>query len=59
VISISKHWDYDSFIFNIHVISVKPGATGRVYIDLDGEKLSGGRIQARKINHADANQLYG
>ena len=49
----------ESFIFNIHVMSVKPGPTGRVYIDPDGEKLSGGRIKARKINHAEANKLYG
>ena len=48
-----------SFIFNIHVMSVKPGATGRVYIDPNGEKLSGGRIKAKKINHAEANKLYG
>lgn len=48
-----------SFIFNIHVMSVKPGATGRVYIDPNGEKLSGDRIKARKINHAEANKLYG
>ena len=49
----------ESFIFNIHVMSVKPGRTGRVYIDPDGEKLSGGRIKARKIDHAEANKLYG
>ena len=49
----------ESFIFNIHVMSVKPGPTGRVYIDPDGEKLSGGRIKARKINHEEANKLYG
>lgn len=48
-----------SFIFNIHVMSIKPGATGRVYIDPEGEKLSGDRIKARKINHAEANKLYG
>ncbi len=48
-----------SFIFNIHVMSVKPGATGRVYIDPNGEKISGDRIKARKINHAEANKLYG
>jgi hypothetical protein len=48
-----------SFIFNIHVMSVKPGPTGRVYIDPDGEKLSDGRIKARKINHAEADKLYG
>ena len=49
----------ESFIFNIHVLSVKPGRTGRVYIDPAGEKLSGGRIKTRKIDHAEANKLYG
>jgi hypothetical protein len=49
----------ESFIFNIHVMNVKPGKTGRVYIDPNGEKLAGGKIKARKINHADANKLYG
>lgn len=48
-----------AFIFNIHVMSVKPGKTGRVYIDPNGEKLSGGRVKARKIDHAEANRLYG
>ncbi len=48
-----------AFIFNVHVMSVKPGRTGRVYIDPHGEKLSGGRIRARKIDHAEANKLYG
>jgi hypothetical protein len=49
----------DAFIFNIHVMSVKPGRTGRVYIDPHGEKLSGDRIRARKIEFAEANKLYG
>jgi len=48
-----------SFLFNIHVMNVKPGKTGRVYIDPNGEKLSGGRIKARKIDHATADRLYG
>jgi len=48
-----------AFIFNIHVMNVVPGRAGRVYIDPDGEKLSGGRIKARKIDHAEANKLYG
>lgn len=48
-----------SFIFNIHVLSVKPGRSGRVYIDPNGEKLSGGHIKARKINHMEADRLYG
>ncbi len=57
------HWfkakSDDSYIFNIHVMSVKPGRTGRVYIDPNGERLSGGRIKAKKIDHAQANALYG
>ena len=57
------HWfranSDQSYIFNIHVMSVKPGRSGRVYIDPAGEKLSGGRIKARKIDHTEANQLYG
>ncbi len=48
-----------AFIFNIHVLSVQPGKTGRVYIDPAGEKISEGRIRARKIDHAQANKLYG
>ena len=57
------HWfkatEDQSFIFNIHVMNVKPGATGRVYIDPNGEKLSNNRIKARKINYGEANKLYG
>jgi hypothetical protein len=57
------HWfrakNDKAFIFNIHVMSVKPGRTGRVYIDPDGEKISNGRIRAKKIDHAQANKLYG
>jgi len=48
-----------AFIFNIHVMSVKPGRTGRIYIDPNGEKLAGGRIKAKKIDHKEANRLYG
>lgn len=57
------HWfkanSDNAFIFNIHVMSVKPGRTGRVYIDPNGEKLSNGRIRAKKIDHDDAIALYG
>lgn len=57
------HWfqaaNDGSFIFNIHVMNVVPGKTGRVYIDPAGEKLSGDRIKVRKINHAEAARLYG
>ena len=48
-----------SFIFNIHVYSLNAGSAGRVYIDPNGEKLSGDRINARIIDHTEANKLYG
>jgi hypothetical protein len=48
-----------SYIFNIHVMSVKPGKTGRVYVDPTGEKLSDGRLRCRKIDHTEADKLYG
>jgi hypothetical protein len=51
-----------AFIFNLHVLDVKPGTTlptGRVYIDPEGEKLSGGLTRARLIGYKEANQLYG
>ena len=48
-----------AFIFNIHVLSVKPGRTGRVYIDPNGEMISGERLRCKKINHTEAETLYG
>lgn len=57
------HWfkakSDNAFIFNIHVMSVKPGRTGRVYIDPNGEKISGDRVRCRKINHGEAESMYG
>lgn len=50
------------YIFNIHVLNVirkKGMRTGRVYIDPDGEKLSGGRVLAPKISPQAAHQKYG
>ncbi|MCO6456645.1 MAG: hypothetical protein J5I93_15205 [Pirellulaceae bacterium] len=47
------------FIFNIHVLGVRPGRTGRVYVDPLGEKLSDGRIRARRIDAQEAYKLYG
>ena len=50
------------FIFNIHVLNVvrrKDIRTGRVYIDPDGEKLSGDRILAKKITPQEAFAKYG
>ena len=51
-----------AFLFNIHVIHTDPGNTrnpGRVYVDPNGEKLSGGLIKAPKITYGKVNQLYG
>ena len=57
------HWfkatSESGFIFNIHVMSVKPGRTGRVYIDPEGEQLAGGRIKARRIKSDEAFRKYG
>lgn len=47
------------YIFNIHVLNVKPGLSGRIYIDPAGEKIAGGKIRARKIKSAEAYKLYG
>ncbi len=47
------------FIFNIHVMNVRPGRTGRVYIDPDGEKLAEGSIRAKKITADEAYRIYG
>lgn len=48
------------FIFNIHVLNVEAGrGSGRVYVDPQGEKLSGGRIKARRLRGLEAYKLYG
>jgi hypothetical protein len=51
-----------SYIFNIHVMNVTPNfprPTGRVYVDPNGEKLSDGRIRARKVGSDEIYKLYG
>ncbi len=51
-----------AYIFNLHVLDVKPGSTlrtGRVYVDPNGEKVSGGLTRARLISYKEANELYG
>lgn len=60
------HWfkasSETAFIFNIHVLNVRAGSklpTGRVYVDPDGEKLSDGRIRARRIDYKESHKLYG
>lgn len=57
------HWftaaSEEGFIFNIHVMGITPGRSGRVYIDPKGEQLSGGRIKARKLGAQEVYKLYG
>jgi hypothetical protein len=57
------HWfqatSDEGFIFNIHVMNVREGRSGRVYIDPAGEQLAGGRIRAKKLGAAEAYKLYG
>jgi hypothetical protein len=59
------HWFKASsdagFIFNIHVLNVDPAVKkgGRVYLDPDGEKISEGRIRARRLKASEAYDLYG
>lgn len=50
------------FIFNIHVIGYDPQikeATGRLYLDPDGKKTSGGLIVARKMTSQECHKKYG
>lgn len=51
-----------AFIFNIHVLDVRPSkgdSTGRIYLDPNGEKLAGGIIRAKKLEHKQAHDIYG
>ena len=50
-----------AFVFNIHVMNLpgNPKNPGRVYIDPNGEKIEGGKIRARLIDHDEATKLYG
>lgn len=51
-----------AFIFNIHVMDVRPGSgasTGRVYVDPQGEKLADGTIRAKLVGYKEVHQLYG
>jgi hypothetical protein len=34
-------------------------ASGRLYLDPDGEKLAGGRVKAPKMSSADCHKKYG
>jgi hypothetical protein len=41
------------------VDSANASPTGRLYLDPDGEKLEGGMIRARRLDHEEAHRLYG
>jgi hypothetical protein len=50
------------YIFNVHVIGYNPDNPkngGRVYVDPEGEKLSGGLIKAKKISSSECHRKYG
>jgi hypothetical protein len=57
------HWFEASsdqgYIFNIHVLNLNSGLSGRIYIDPNGEKLANGLVKARRIDAAEAIKLYG
>jgi hypothetical protein len=61
------HWfkalDEPAFIFNIHVYHTPEGSkketTGRVYLDPNGEAVSGGMIRAPKITYKESVERYG
>jgi hypothetical protein len=60
------HWfraeSETAFIFNIHVIGYDPAiknATGRIYMDPEGEKTAGGLIVAKKMSSAECHKKYG
>jgi len=50
------------FIFNVHVTGYDPKwprPTGRVYVDPNGEKLSGGKVKAMKMTSRECHKKYG
>jgi len=50
-----------AFVFNIHVMGLKtnPKSPGRVYVDPGGEKIEGGKIRAKVLDHDECTKLYG
>jgi hypothetical protein len=51
-----------AYIFNVHVIGYDPtikDAGGRLYLDPEGEKLSGGLVKAPRMSSADCHKKYG
>ena len=50
------------FIFNVHVDGYDPtieGASSRLYLDPEGEKLAGGLIKAPKMSSAECHKKFG
>lgn len=48
------------FIFNIHVMDLQASKTSqRVYVDPNGEKLSDGRIKAKRLSTKEAYDTFG
>ncbi|HLY10762.1 MAG TPA: hypothetical protein VKW04_15775 [Planctomycetota bacterium] len=50
-----------AFVFNIHVMGLKtnPKSPGRVYVDPGGEKIEGGKIRGKILDHEECTKLYG
>ena len=51
-----------AYIFNVHVIVYDPTikeASGRLYLDPDGEKLMGGLVKAKKMSSSECHKKYG
>ncbi|HVR84584.1 MAG TPA: hypothetical protein VMU54_09750 [Planctomycetota bacterium] len=59
------HWfealSDSAFVFNIHVMGLKtnPKSPGRVYVDPNGEKIEGGKIRGKILDHEECTKLYG
>ena len=59
------HWfealSDSAFVFNIHVDGLKsnPKSAGRIYVDPNGEKIEGGKIRAKVLDHDECTKLYG
>jgi hypothetical protein len=51
-----------AYIFNVHVIGYDPAikdASGRLYLDVEGEKLAGGLVKAPKMSSAACHKKFG
>ena len=51
-----------AYIFNVHVIGYDPTikeSSGRLYLDVEGEKLAGGLIKAPKMSSSECHKKFG